>query len=345
MIEDAAPSPHRSVMLGEVLEALAPRAGETHVDMTFGAGGYARAILAAADCAVIAFDRDPAAIDAARALDAEAAGRFRFAARPFAELEAGLEEAGAARVDGVVFDLGVSSMQLDQAERGFSFLRDGPLSMRMDGGAPDAADIVNTADAADLARIFHVYGEERFARRIAAAIVRARAAAPIMTTLALASVVADAQPRAAASRIHPATRVFQALRIHVNDELRQLAAGLVACERVLRPGGRLVAVSFHSLEDRIVKRFLSEREDAAGGGGSRHAPPATRSMGTFRVLTRKAVRPTADEATDNPRARSARLRAAVRTGAPAASVAPDDAISALAPPLGLAGQNQKGGRV
>jgi 16S rRNA (cytosine1402-N4)-methyltransferase len=308
---------HTPVMLKEVVAALAPKNGGVYVDATFGAGGYARAILNAADCIVYGFDRDPTAIERAKGWAADFAGRLFLINRPFAEMREALEEEGVETVDGVVFDLGVSSMQIDEAVRGFSFRRDGPLSMRMDGGKPDASDVVARADAQDLSAIFRRYGEENRASAIARAIVREREKAPIETTGRLAAIVEKATPGAGRLKIHPATRVFQALRIFVNDELGQLIAGLRAAERLLRPAGRLVAVTFHSLEDRIVKRFLANRSDAKRSS-SRHLPPAEESARSFELLYSRAVEPAAQEVQDNPRARSAKLRAALRTDAPPA---------------------------
>jgi 16S rRNA (cytosine1402-N4)-methyltransferase len=323
-------SAHAPVMAREAVEALAPRGKGVYVDATFGGGGYTRAILEAADCSVYGFDRDPTAI--ARAGDwARAYGpRLTLINRPFAEMEEGLAEAGVTAVDGVVFDLGVSSMQLDEAERGFSFRYEGPLSMRMDAGKPDASDVVNKGEASDLAAIFKAYGEERHAGRIARAIVAEREEAPIETTRRLADIISKAAPSRPQDKIHPATRVFQALRIFVNDELGQLVRGLLAAEKVLRPAGRLVVVTFHSLEDRIVKRFLSNRAGLEAGP-SRHAPAASRAAPTFRLLFSKAVAPSEEEIAENPRARSAKLRAAVRLEAPARAD-----IAAFAPrPLSL----------
>lgn len=308
---------HTPVMLDEVIAALAPKKGGVYVDATFGAGGYSRAILNAADCIVYGFDRDPSAIERAKEWAKEFAGRLFLINRPFAEMREALAEEGVEMVDGVVFDLGVSSMQLDEAERGFSFRRDGPLSMRMDGGKPDAADVIARADAQDLAAIFRRYGEEKRANVIARAIIREREKAPIATTGELASIVEKATPGAGRLKIHPATRVFQALRIFVNDELGQLVAGLRAAERLLRPAGRLVAVAFHSLEDRIVKRFLAGRSEAKRGG-SRHLPPEDLPPASFELLYPRAVEPKEDEVANNARARSAKLRAGVRTEAPPA---------------------------
>jgi len=317
--------PHKPVMLKEVIAALAPKKGGVYVDATFGAGGYSRAILNAADCIVYGFDRDPTAIERAKEWAKEFAGRLFLINRPFAEMREALAEEGVEMVDGVVFDLGVSSMQLDEAERGFSFRFEGPLSMRMDGGKPDAADVIARADAHDLATIFRRYGEENRANAIARAIIRERDNAPITTTAALASIIEKATPGAARHKIHPATRSFQALRIFVNDELGQLIAGLRAAERLLRPAGRLVVVAFHSLEDRIVKRFLAGRTEGKRAG-SRHLPPEDLPPASFELLYPRAVEPAEQETVENPRARSAKLRAGVRTEAPPA---PDgDALGA-----------------
>ena len=305
---------HAPVMLEEAVAALAPINHGLYVDGTFGGGGYSRAILAAANCAVYAFDRDPTAIERARDWARAYGGRLALVNRPFADMEDALAELKVDAINGAVFDLGVSSMQLDEAERGFSFMRDGRLSMRMDGGKPDAADVVNSAEARDLAAIFRIYGEEKAAGRIARAIVEERKAAPIATTGRLAEIVSRVSPRRE-DRIHPATRVFQALRIFVNDELGQLARALVAAERRLKAAGRLVVVTFHSLEDRIVKRFFTERSGAAAKP-SRHAPSAAPTAATFKLLNEKPQSPGAAEIDANPRARSAKLRAALRTDAP-----------------------------
>lgn len=320
-------SRHTPVMLREVLAALAPRKGGVYVDATAGDGGYTRAILNAADCKVYAFDRDPSAIERARSWAKEFTGRLVLINRPFAEMREALAEEGVETVDGVVFDLGVSSMQLDEGARGFSFRHDGPLSMRMDGGKPDATDVIAQADAPDLAAIFRRYGEENRANAIARAVVREREKAPIETTAQLAGIIEKATPGAARLKIHPATRVFQALRIFVNDELGQLVAGLRAAERLLRPAGRLVVVAFHSLEDRIVKRFLAGRSSARRGG-SRHLPPSDEPPPSFELLYQRAVEPTTVEIGENPRSRSAKLRAALRTDAPPA---PDGAEALGAP--------------
>ena len=307
---------HLPVMLDEVLRALSPRDGGLYIDCTFGAGGYTRAILEAADCRVMGVDRDPTAKQTAERLKAAYPGRFAFAFGPFSMIEAVLDRAESSGADGIVFDLGVSSMQIDEAERGFSFQKDGPLDMRMALSGPSAADAVNGLDAAELAAIFRVYGEERQARRVAQAIVRERAEAPITTTLRLAEIVARAvggKP----GRIHPATRTFQALRIYVNDELGELTRGLEAAERCLRPAGRLAVVAFPSLEDRIAKTFLRERAGMVPGG-SRHQPEILAAQEpSFSLLSRKAEAAGDIETAENPRARSAKLRAAVRTDAPA----------------------------
>ncbi len=317
---DAVGEGHVPVLLAEVLDALAPASGRRIVDATFGGGGYARAFLAAgAD--VVAFDRDPDAIARGRRMraDEDRGGRLLLVEAPFARLREELAARDLLPVDAVVFDLGVSSFQLDEADRGFSFRREGPLDMRMGrDAAMSAAEIVNEWDEARLARLIGRYGEEPAAGRIARAIVRARARSPISTTRALADIVADAVPPARRhGRIHPATRTFQALRMAVNDELGQLRRGLAAAEHALRPGGRLAVVSFHSLEDRIVKRFLAERAGRAGGV-SRHRPQADDGAApTFRLLAKRAIRPGEAEIAANPRARSARLRVAERLDAPA----------------------------
>ncbi|HYC75651.1 16S rRNA (cytosine(1402)-N(4))-methyltransferase RsmH [Brevundimonas sp.] len=309
-------SPHAPVLLAEVLEALDAKPGDVIIDATFGAGGYTRAILATG-ATVIALDRDPTVQPHADAVANDFPGRFRLIRTPFSDLAQAFAEAGQARLDGVVFDIGVSSMQLDQAERGFSFMRDGPLDMRMSDEGETAADIVNSWDHGPLAHIFKLYGDERQSGRIATAILRRRAEKPFSRTLDLAEVVEKALGGRRGAPIHPATRVFQALRIAVNDELGELRAGLEAAEATLTPGGRLAVVTFHSLEDRIVKAFLTERTGAAPGG-SRHAPIAvdTRKP-SFTLIFKGAREASEEERAANPRARSAKLRAAVRTDAPA----------------------------
>ncbi len=313
--ESQSDAPHISVLLTGVLDALAPSEGKVIVDGTFGAGGYSRALLAAG-ARVIAFDRDPSVRPFAEALAAEYGARFTLVLRPFSEMTEGLADLGLEAVDGITLDIGVSSMQLDQAERGFSFMRDGPLDMRMADHGPTAADVVNTAEAVELADIFWTYGEERASRRIAATLVRRRAEEPFARTLDLAAVVEACLGGRRGAPVHPATRVFQALRIHVNDELGELKAALAASERLLVPGGRLAVVTFHSLEDRIVKSFLTERAGRLPSG-SRHAPPVeTGPAPTFSLLFKGAQVPTEAELAANPRARSAKLRAAQRTEAP-----------------------------
>jgi 16S rRNA (cytosine1402-N4)-methyltransferase len=300
--------PHISVLLDEVVEHLACGPGDTVVDGTFGAGGYSRAILATG-AKVVAFDRDPTVRRFAAGFPED---RFRLVEAKFSEMDAVLGEGGA---DGVALDLGVSSMQLDEAGRGFSFMADGPLDMRMGGDGPTAAELVNTAEEAELARIIFVYGEERESRRIARAIVRRRTEQPFTRTLELAEFVEKALGGRRGAKIHPATRTFQGLRIAVNDELGELEAGLVAAERALKAGGRLCVVTFHSLEDRIVKAFLAVRSGRTPAG-SRHAPPQARGAEpSFRLLFNGAQGSSEAEVAANPRARSAKLRAAVRTEA------------------------------
>jgi len=310
-------SRHVPVMRAEMLEALAPRDGEIHVDCTFGAGGYSRAILEAADTRVYAIDRDPEAISAGAALVAAFPGRLTLLQGRFADMEALLARHGIDRVDGVVLDIGVSSMQLDEAERGFSFAKDGPLDMRMSREGPSAADVVNTAPYTQLTRIIGVLGEEHHARAIARAIERERAKSPILTTRALAEIVERASGGTKGKgRIHPATRTFQGLRIHVNGELEELGEGLAAAERLLKPGGRLAVVTFHSLEDRIAKRFLAERAGQTGGP-SRHMPETIGPAPSFRLVFKGHREASEAEIAVNPRARSAKLRAALRSEAPA----------------------------
>jgi 16S rRNA (cytosine1402-N4)-methyltransferase len=307
---------HIPVLLSEVLRFLDVSEGDRIVDGTFGAGGYSRAILDAG-ANVLAIDRDPAAIATGRRLE-KSNPRFRIVEGRFSALDELAEAAGFSPADGVVLDVGVSSMQLDEAERGFSFRLDGPLDMRMSGEGADAGDVVNKASVRELTLIIGVLGEERKAGRIARAIDKARQREPIRATGQLADIVAQAVGGRGASRIHPATRTFQALRIFVNRELDELALGLHAAEQVLKEGGRLVVVAFHSLEDRIVKRFLQERSSTSAG--SRHAPETRSAAPTFKLQTRRPVEPGDDEIDANPRARSARLRAAVRTGAPARAI-------------------------
>lgn len=316
-------APHVPVLLGPLLEAVAPVSG-VWVDGTFGAGGYARGLLDAGAARVIGIDRDPSVFGPAAAWAGAHGDRLILVQGTFSDLDTLAGEP----VDGVVLDLGVSSMQLDQAERGFSFQKDGPLDMRMGDDGPTAADLVNAAAEAELADILFHYGEERAARRIARAIAAAR---PFARTLQLSAVIERCLPRQKPGQSHPATRSFQAIRIAVNDEFGQLAEGLAAAERALKPGGRLAVVTFHSLEDRIVKRFFQLRSGAEGQG-SRHAPERAQAEPAFRMLTRRAVAPDAAELAANPRARSAKLRVGLRTAAPAGT-APRAALGLPLPAL------------
>jgi len=316
---------HIPVLLAEVLAALAPKDGETFIDGTFGAGGHARAILAAADCRVLAIDRDPRAIAAGQALAAEFAPRLTLAQGRFGDLDGVARAHGFSAVDGVLLDVGVSSMQIDESSRGFSFQADGPLDMRMGGEGPTAADVVNTWDDARLADILYRFGEERRSRAIARAIVKAREERPFARTSELADLVSRVLGRKWNDRQHPATRTFQALRIFVNDELGELARGLAAAERCLGPGGRLAVIAFHSLEDRIVKRFLSARAGREPHG-SRHLPgdAEPRRPESFRIINHRPLTSSQEEIAANPRARSARLRVAERTEHPAWPFSPKE---------------------
>jgi 16S rRNA (cytosine1402-N4)-methyltransferase len=316
---------HLPVLLAEVCSALKAPQGGVFVDGTFGAGGYTAALLKAhPKNRVIAIDRDPDAIAAGAPLLAKSLGRLSLVPGRFSELEQIVADAGLNAVDGVVLDIGVSSMQLDQAERGFSFRHDGPLDMRMERAGPSAAELVNEASEAELADIFFHYGEERRARAVARAVIERRRKGPIETTGQLADLVAGLI-RPDAGGMHPATRVFQALRIAVNDELGELTKALHAAERILKPGGRLAVVTFHSLEDRIVKHFMAVRTGRTIGG-SRHMPSTKRVDPTFLAVTKGPVAASQAEVAANPRARSAKLRAAERTkasaGAPLASLSP-----------------------
>lgn len=309
---------HIPVLGSEAIELLRPRDGGIYLDATFGAGGYSRAILDIAGTRVIGIDRDRTAISGGFDLVDQSAGRLTLVEDRFSNLAEICVAQGLSSVDGVVMDVGVSSMQLDQAERGFSFRMAGPLDMRMGHDGPTAADVIAVASEADLANIIYIFGEERYSRPVAKAIVAARKEAPIQTTKALADIVSTVVwPKP--GEIHPATRTFQALRIFVNQELDELHLALAAAERVLKPGGRLVVVSFHSLEDRIVKNFLVERGKA--GGGSRHLPEVNQTAPSFVILTKRPVTAGGDEVSANPRARSAKLRAAERTEAPAHAAA------------------------
>ena len=303
-------APHIPVLLRPLLDAVAPVHG-VWVDGTLGAGGYTRALLEAGAERVIGVDRDPLALDIAREWGADYGARLQLVQDTFSHMDDHVQDA-----DGVVLDLGVSSMQLDRAERGFSFMQDGPLDMRMSQDGPTAADLVNNCDEAELADILYLYGEERASRRIARAITRARAEARIETTFQLVEIVEKCLPRPKPGQAHPATRSFQAIRIAVNDEFGELVAGLEAAERALKPGGQLAVVTFHSIEDRMVKRFL-QAKSGGGGRGSRHAPEIQKNTAEFEVRHRKAIGPDDKELAENPRSRSAKLRVAIRTDAPA----------------------------
>lgn len=322
------PARHIPVLLHEAITTLDVRAGGRYLDATFGAGGYARALLAHPGTRVLALDRDPHAVRAGYDLVEASAGRLTLVEARFSQLAQIAERLGFSPLDGIVFDIGVSSMQFDEAARGFSFRFDAPLDMRMEARGPSAADIVNEADEATLADILYHYGEERASRRIARAIVTKRCHEPIMTTKALASLIERVAPNRPGD-IHPATKSFQALRIAVNDELGELVAGLEGAERALRQGGRLAVVSFHSLEDRLVKLFLADRA-GRGETGSRRLPgEAAPPEPTFLCEGRQPVAPSAEEIASNPRARSAKLRFATRTGATARARG-DDRLSRLA---------------
>ncbi len=304
-------------MLDEVLAALTPHEGGVYVDGTFGAGGYSRGILVASDCKVIAIDRDPSAIAGGSALVAEAKGRLNLVQGTFGEMKSIIDDLGISKVQGVVLDIGVSSMQIDEAARGFSFMREGPLDMRMGQVGKSAADYVNKLDAEDLAHIIFILGEEPRSRSIAKAIVDARTVAPLLTTLDLVKAVERATgPQRMKDRTHPATRTFQALRIHVNAELDELAQALCAAEEILEVGGRLVVVTFHSLEDRIVKKFFAERSGSLPSN-SRHMPVAALGpQPSFSMVSKGHIEAGPQEMLDNPRARSAKLRAGIRNAAP-----------------------------
>jgi 16S rRNA (cytosine1402-N4)-methyltransferase len=324
------PDPHIPVLIDAILRDCAPVAG-VWLDGTLGAGGYTRALMAAGAERVIGVDRDPLALQLAAAWAGAYGDRVRLVAGTFSDLD----DLAGEPLDGVVLDLGVSSMQLDQAERGFSFMKDGPLDMRMSQSGESAADLVNGADEGVLADILYHYGEERASRRIAHAIVLARAVEPITTTLKLAEIVAKCLPRPKPGQSHPATRSFQAIRIAVNTEFQELAEGLNAAERALKPGGLLAVVTFHSLEDRIVKRFfqLSSGHEA---NANRYAPAKADTTARFEMVTKKAVAPDAAEIARNPRARSAKLRVGRRTSAPARALSAAD--------LGLPEIQKKGRR-
>ena len=314
MTQPAARARHIPVLGREVLASLQPREGGTYVDATFGAGGYSQAILDMSGTRVIGIDRDRSAIAGGFDLVDRSNGRLTLIEDRFSNLAEICAAQDVSSVDGVVMDIGVSSMQLDEAARGFSFRADGPLDMRMGSGGPTAADVIAKASESDLANIIYIFGEERHSRGVARAIVAARKEAPITTTRVLADLVAKVV-RGKPGEIHPATRTFQGLRIFVNGELDELHLALSAAEQVLEPGGRLVVVSFHSLEDRIVKNFFNER--AKAGGGSRHQPETSQRSPSFTILTKRPAIAEDDEVLVNPRARSAKLRAGMRTDAPA----------------------------
>jgi 16S rRNA (cytosine1402-N4)-methyltransferase len=313
----AAPQ-HVPVLLAEVLQAMNPVDGESYADLTFGAGGYSKAILDKANCRLFAFDRDPDAIERGRVLEAHYPGRLQLFQSNFGSFAEALNEESVTALDGVVMDVGVSSMQLDQAERGFSFMKDGPLDMRMAKTGQSAADVVAKFSAERLADIIYVFGDEPRSRAIGRAIAKARVEEPIISTRQLVAAIERATgPHRPHLRTHPATKTFQALRIFVNDELGQLVDALIAAELVLKPGGRLVIVTFHSLEDRIAKQFLAERSGNLPAT-SRHAPgPVSHRPATFRLPFKGHVSPGESEIVANPRARSAKLRCAIRTEAEA----------------------------
>ncbi len=305
-------SPHIPVLIRPIIAAVAP-VGGVWLDGTFGNGGYTRELLTAGADKVIGVDRDPLAFEMASEWIADIGDRIECVEGTFSKLDE-----YASDLDGVVLDLGVSSMQLDIAERGFSFMRNGPLDMRMSQSGQSAADICNTADEAEIASIIYLYGEERASRRIARAIVAAR---PLTTTLQLAKIVEGCLPRSKPGQSHPATRTFQALRIAVNNEYGELAMGLMAAERALKPGGQLAVVTFHSVEDRMVKRFLQARSGGMANA-NRYAPEVVQDVAAFTVKKRKAIGPDEQELAENPRSRSAKLRVAIRTDAPAADIDP-----------------------
>lgn len=304
-------TPHIPVLLNEVVESIAPKDGEVYVDGTFGAGGYTRAVLDAADCTVYAIDRDPDAIREGQKLVDAYKGRLHLLHGTFGEMAELVRGEGVDFVDGVMLDIGVSSMQIDRAERGFSFQKDGALDMRMSQNGLSAADILNTFGEREIADIIYKYGEERFSRRIAAAVIEQRKTAPFKTTLEFADLIRRTVPHKRED-IDPATRSFQALRIYVNDELGQLESGLSAAHDLLKAGGRMAIVSFHSLEDRIVKTFMQEKSGKTANP-SRYMPVVEKQAATLKTITKKPILPTESETKFNPRARSARLRVAEKT--------------------------------
>lgn len=328
----ASSAPHLPVLLGSVIETLKPQAGEVYVDGTFGAGGYSEALLAAADCTVIAIDRDPTVRPHVERLTALYGDRLQFWAGQFGDLSDLLAQHGVEQLDGVVLDLGVSSMQIDTAERGFSFMRDGPLDMRMSASGATAADIVNAYSLDDLAQIFSVYGEEKRSRAIARAIILRRQDQPLQRTQDLVACITSVLGPHRGKGSHPATRTFQALRIFINDELGELYRGLQAAERGLAPNGRLVVVTFHSLEDRLVKQFFAARAGQLGRP-SRHVPDVQQIEPSFVLGKRRGYTSDDRERAENSRARSARLRMGVRTEAPALSISLPLPSDRLAPHL------------
>lgn len=304
-------TPHIPVLLNEVVESIAPKDGGVYVDGTFGAGGYTRAVLDAADCTIYAIDRDPDAIREGQKLVDAYKGRLHLLHGTFGEMAELVRGEGVDFVDGVMLDIGVSSMQIDRAERGFSFQKDGALDMRMSQNGLSAADVLNTFGEREIADIIYKYGEERFSRRIAAAVVEQRKTAPFKTTLEFADLIRRIVPHKRED-IDPATRSFQALRIYVNDELGQLESGLSAAHDLLKAGGRMAVVSFHSLEDRIVKTFMQEKSGKTANP-SRYMPVVEKQAATLKTITKKPILPTESETKFNPRARSARLRVAEKT--------------------------------
>ena len=313
---------HQPVMLDEVVSTLAPKDDGLYIDATFGNGGYSRAILEAANCHLMAIDQDPDAIKRGQRLVDTFAPRFTLAHGRFSQMAELLEAQdervdGVDGVDGIVFDLGVCSTQLDQAERGFSFQKDGPLDMRMSQDGLDAEEVVNKTAESDLADILYTYGDERASRRIARAIVKARTEAPITRTLQLANIIHSVMPRPKPGQSDSATRSFQALRIYVNQEMAEIEEALEAAQSLLKPDGLLVVVTFHSLEDRLVKQFIAKRGGKVANP-SRHLPQMEEAPVYFSMMTRKPLLPTDDEIATNPRSRSAKLRAAMRTNTPLA---------------------------
>jgi 16S rRNA (cytosine1402-N4)-methyltransferase len=327
MTHSASPTAHVPVLLAEALAALEVKAGGVYVDGTFGAGGYARALLDRG-ARVIAIDRDPSAIRAGGALVAASGGRLQLVEARFGELDAVMKRLGVEAADGVVLDVGVSSMQLDEAARGFSLRFEAPLDMRMEAHGRTAADILRDEDEATIADILFHFGEERAARRIARAVVADRRATPFISTRQLAELIARVAPARRGEATHPATRSFQALRIAVNDELGELTRGLVSAERLLKRGGRLAIVTFHSLEDRIVKQFFSSRSGRRGAASRLLPGEPAEAAPTFEVPRGQPIEPSEGEALSNPRSRSAKLRFGVRTAAPPRGR--DEAIEALA---------------